>query len=303
MTGARVLDLFCGAGGLSSGFAQAGFRVTGVDCLESVPQIYEKNRLGETRVLNLHHQTVNGGYDVVVGGPPCRPWSSVNLVKRGSAHRSFRYLARFVSHVVSNRPEFFLMENVPPARVDAQRVAARLAEEGYDTRLDVIRYSDFGAATSRRRLILWGTKSGNSEQFVEALNHFRRPASTVRDAIFQLDGVKRGAMPDHDYPDFQTIENYVDRYESGQYGWYRLRWDQTAPSFGNVMKTYTLHPSSWEGSPARVISVKEALLLMGFDRDYGFPPGMGIAQRYQMVADSVSPVFSYAVARAIATLL
>ena len=303
MTGAHVLDLFCGAGGLSSGFAKDGFQVTGVDFVDWVPDIFAMNHLGETQVLNLHHQSLNGGYDVVVGGPPCRPWSSVNLVKRRGAHGSFRYLTRFVSHVLSNQPEVFLMENVPPARNDAQRVARRLSRAGYGIRSTVVRYSDFGAPTSRRRLILWGTRSGDPDRFLEELDRYRRPSATVRDAIIHLNRVERGAVPDHEFPDFQTIENYMDRYESGQYGWYRLSWDRVAPSFGNVMKTYTLHPSSWEGRPARVISVKEALLLMGFDRGYSFPAGMGIGRRYQMVADSVSPVFSYAAARAINRLL
>jgi DNA (cytosine-5)-methyltransferase 1 len=299
----RVLDLFCGAGGLSSGFAKAGFRVTGVDNVTSVPEIFALNQLGETRILNLHHQTQNGGFDVVVGGPPCRPWSSVNLTRRRGDHDSFRYLTRFVSHVLANKPSVFLMENVPPARHDAERSARRLTSGGYEIRSTVVRYSDFGAPTSRRRFMLWGTRSGDPDRFLEELERQKRPATTVRQAIGNLEQVARGTVRDHDYPDFQTIESYMDRYESGQYGWYRLSWDQAAPSFGNVMKTYTLHPSSWDGTPARVISVKEALLLMGFDSQFGFPAGLGIGLRYQMVADSVSPMFSLAAARAIRKML
>ena len=53
----------------------------------------------------------------------------------------------------------------------------------------------------------------------------------------------------------------------------------------------------WLGEkPPRVISVREALLLMGFSKAFRFPEGLGLAARYQMAVDSVSPVFSVAIA-------
>jgi DNA (cytosine-5)-methyltransferase 1 len=303
VTGRTALDLFCGAGGLASGFAQSGFKVTGVDNLEVVPEIFKLNGLGLARQVNLHSQTVNGGYDLVVGGPPCRPWSVVNVVRRGNEHRSYRLLSRFATHVLVNHPKAFLMENVPPARPDVERVASRLRDEGYDLALKVVQYSDYGAPTSRRRLILFGSRRSDAQGFFEELDRHRRPAKTVRDAIGYLADAGWGSAPDHVYPNFQTIENYMDYYETGKYGWYRLSWEKPAPSFGNVVKTYTLHPSSWEAAPPRVISIREALCLMGFDQSFAFPEGMGMGRRYQMVADTVSPVFAHAAAKAVDQVL
>jgi site-specific DNA-cytosine methylase len=101
-----------------------------------------------------------------------------------------------------------------------------------------------------------------------------------------------------------TIEKYRDRYESGRYGWKRLDWDVPAPSFGSVAKTYILHPDSWEnGRPARVLSVREVLSLLGFSRDFRFPPGTPLHHRYRMVANAVSPIFALACANAVRTLL
>lgn len=303
MSGERVLDLFCGAGGLSYGFSKMGFKVLGVDRLPVVPSIYQSNRLGEGKVNNLYRYTEDGGADVVVGGPPCRPWSAINTVRRRGKHGNYKLLGRFVTHVVENKPKAFLMENVPPAKGDIVRVVSRLAKKGYDLSSQVVTYSDFGAATSRRRLMVFGLRKGDASRFFEELKEYRKSARTVREAIGHLKSSSGPPDPDNVFPQLRTIDRYIPYYESGKYGWSVLNWDKPAPSFGNVMKTYTLHPSALDGEPPRVITVKEALLLMGFPEAYSFPPGMGMALRYQMVVDSVSPCFSDAAARAMARFL
>ncbi|MDG6913487.1 MAG: DNA cytosine methyltransferase [Nitrososphaerota archaeon] len=311
MTSRRVLDLFCGAGGLTIGFKEAGFDVRGVDKLPIVRDIFERNELGVIRVKDLHWKTENGGADIVIGGPPCRPWSTLNLTRRRDEHANYRLMARFMSHVLQNHPKVFLMENVPPARSNATRVLdavdSRMRKKGYKTQARTVKYSDYGAATSRSRMLLFGTRTGDPSAFFEELEtHHRREPATVRDAIWNLRHTDSEAVLDHQWPRLNTIEKYRERYRTGQFGWYRLKWDDPAPSFGNVMKTYTLHPSSWRGNPPRdprVISIREALSLMGFPEDYSFPPGMGMGLRYQMVVDSVSPVFSKAAAEVIASLL
>jgi DNA (cytosine-5)-methyltransferase 1 len=311
MGGTDVLDLFCGAGGLAYGFSRAGFAVRGVDRLPIVSEIFRRNALGEVKVRDLHWKTENGGANVVIGGPPCRPWSTLNLTRRTNEHANYRLMARFMSHVFQNHPKVFLMENVPAATSHAGKLVARLGShlggKGYQTKAQTVKYSDYGAATSRSRLMLFGTRTGDASAFFEELKtrHQRSPA-TVKEAIWDLRRAKADSVLDHQWPTLNTIEKYRERYRTGQFGWYRLDWDTPAPSFGNVMKTYTLHPSSWRGNPPgdpRVISVREAMSLMGFPRSYSFPPGMGMGQRYQMVVDSVSPVFSAAAAAVIDGLL
>src|SRR5208282_5223475 len=156
-------------------------------------------------------------------------------------------------------------------------------------------YSDFGAPTSRHRYFMIGACEGDPVEFLTRLEQQRAPARTVRDAIGHLADVPEGAVPDHVYPKLRTLRKYRRYYKDGRYGWYILDWNRPAPSFGNVVKTYTMHPSGWEGNPPRVISVREALLLMGFDKTFRFPDGLGMAARYQMAVDSVSPVFSAAI--------
>ncbi len=83
-----------------------------------------------------------------------------------------------------------------------------------------------------------------------------------------------------------------------------MRWDEPAPSFGNVMKTYVLHPDSdLEIGRYRPVSVLEVSRIMGFNHGLTFPQGLGMTSRYQMLADSVSPIFSSVLARVISSWL
>jgi DNA (cytosine-5)-methyltransferase 1 len=82
--------------------------------------------------------------------------------------------------------------------------------------------------------------------------------------------VEKGCYPDHVWPNLKTIDKYAENYRTNKFGWYVLNWSEPAPSFGNVMKTYILHPDSLNGKPSRVISVREALLVMGFNENTRF---------------------------------
>ncbi len=127
---------------------------------------------------------------------------------------------------------------------------------------------------------------------------------TVRDAIFRFRDLERNAIPDHEWSELQTIHKYRERYTSGQYGWRKLEYDQPAPSFGSVAKTYILHPEAGiDGFPERVLSVREVMAIMGFSDAVRFPDGVSRTKRYQMVANSVSPQVSRAIAATVIEVL
>jgi len=291
----KALDLFCGAGGLAIGFRKAGFEVTGVDKNASAAETFEINRIGDFIEADLSKVVIEQDhYDMILGGPPCKPWAAVNLVRRGIEHHDYYLLSKYFKHVQMHRPAAFLLENVPAVANSSllRKNIAKIRKLGYSVEGQFVRYSEFGAPTRRRRYILFGIKRASAKTFFEKLAHFKRCPRTTRDVIWYLRNREKGSVRDHDWPDLQTIDKYREYYEESKYGWYILKWKEPAPSFGNVMKTYILHPDSFNGGTTRVISVKEAMLIMGFNRSFNFPMKCGMGPRYQMVADSVSPEFS-----------
>lgn len=309
-----VLDLFAGIGGLSIGFAAEGFTVIGVDDDEASAETFAINEIGDHIVRDLRNSDVIRPVPVVVGGPPCRPWSAVNVQKRGRSHEDHALLHRYFHHIQEIRPRLFLMENVPPLAGDPDYVDLRreLEFSGYSVGGRILRYSDFGAATARRRLFTVGIRDSARAgwlDFFGLLEEERRSqkdesGSTVRDAIGWLRDVGAKEVPDHEWSQLTTIQKYSEYYESGKYGWRILSWDETAPSFGSVAKTYILHPDSSPGEgDARVLSVKEVLSIMGFDRGFRFPAEVGLTRRYRMAANAVSPRVSRLCARAARRLL
>ena len=301
----KALDLFCGAGGLSAGFRESGFSMTGVDISQVAGATYTMNGLGRFILMDLSKDSVEGDYDVIIGGPPCRPWSAVNRRLRGALHPDYHLLSRFFHHVEHCEPEGFLMENVPTLRRDPafQEMLRKMHSCGYSSHAEVVSYSMFGAPTSRHRLITIGLRSGDPAEFFRELRRASVKPATVRDAIWYLREKGKGEEPHHEWPEFNTIRKYMEYYETCRYGWYVLRWDAPAPSFGNVMKTYILHPDSFNGGTDRVISGRETWLIMGFSRSFQLPEKSSMWIRYQMAVDSVSPYFSRVAGRILKNLL
>lgn len=295
----RVLDIFCGAGGLADGFQKAGFQVEGADISDHAGKTFELNGTGSFVRVDLSRNLVDGNYGIVIGGPPCKPWSSVNIRKRGKNHRDYHLLSRYFEHIKHHLPKIFLLENVPPLANDQAYVKGikELMKLKYSIMSSVVTYSDYGAPIRRHRFITFGIKDGDPSLFFDKLSEYKKPAKNVKDVIWELRDADQNEAMDHVWPKLKTIRKYQKYYETGKFGWYVLKWDEPAPSFGNVMKTYILHPDAFDGHEERVISVREALLIMGFDRSFQFPSGIGLGWRYQMVVDAVSPVFSNVAAK------
>jgi DNA (cytosine-5)-methyltransferase 1 len=119
-----TIDLFCGAGGITEGFHQAGYRcLYGNDCMPEAIETFSFNHpkawsdgknIEEVEPAKVR-KTLGlrkGALDVLVGGPPCQGFS-INAPERflsDSRNKLFRDYVRFIEEF---EPKTFLFENVP----------------------------------------------------------------------------------------------------------------------------------------------------------------------------------------------
>jgi DNA (cytosine-5)-methyltransferase 1 len=302
----EVIDLFCGVGGLAYGFAEAGYIVTGYDIDERAVCSFSSN-VGRAFRLDLLKSPLPKIPDafIMLGGPPCEPWSALNLYKRGREHPLYGCIFRFLNFVYRRRPVLFILENVPLAFKDQAVINSLRKLYGiYSTNIRVINYADYGAAISRRRAFAVGVRRDIRLDAATIFDSIpREKAKTVHDVIYDLRGRDWDPSFDHVWPKVSTVNKYRTYYRSGKYGWYVTSWDRPCPSFGNITKTYILHPDSFNGGPTRPLSVREALRIMGFPDHFRFPPGIPMRAKYEMIGDAVTPVFSAKVASVVKLLL
>lgn len=168
----RMVDFFAGAGGLSCGFTQAGFRVCFANDFEDVcvrtyrynhPELPANSVLKEDirKIVDNIDDYVKEDIDIVVGGPPCQSFSSANQRRIIDDPRNELY-KYYIEAIKKICPKFVLMENVKGMLSVANQVvedykAIRIEKNGkvytYDVSYRLLNAMNFGVAQSRERLI------------------------------------------------------------------------------------------------------------------------------------------------------
>ena len=199
----NVIDLFCGAGGLSLGFQQAGFNIiVGVDNEPVALETFEYNHKGSVALnADLSQQETfdlilktagDKKIDVIIAGPPCQGFSLTGP-RNFDDPRNKLYLA-VIEMVQQYQPKGFIIENVPgmATMYNGQvkdEVLRRFNEMGYNIACQILKACDYGVPQMRKRLVFMGVRKDIGEP------HFpepsfgpgtERPYRTCRDAISDL---------------------------------------------------------------------------------------------------------------------
>jgi len=209
----RVLDLFCGAGGFSSGLEQVEnfHTVIGLDFDKYATETFSKNFpkatvicgniLDESIKEQVVKEAIAKDVNMIIGGPPCQGFSlkGKNLGIDDSRNFLFREYLNIVKEL---RPEIFVIENVKNILNSTKhyfrdQILNEIESLGYIVNYGVLNAKDYGVPQSRERAFFIASKSkfiNFPEKHIEII--------TVRDAISDLAYLESG--------DGDVISDYIN---------------------------------------------------------------------------------------------
>ncbi|EON3038124.1 DNA cytosine methyltransferase [Enterococcus faecium] len=207
----NYIELFSGAGGLSLGFEEAGFKnIFAVEYDTTIAQTYKLNFPENNLIVSdikaidnnkIKELTLGKEIDVVIGGPPCQGFSLAGKNGRtfvdDDRNFLFREFVRFVSVI---KPKMFVMENV--ARMISHNKGKTILEIktefeslGYTVQYKVLQAANYGVPQKRQRIFIVGT---TTQSF-----HYPTPNDfeiSVKEAIGDLPKLNSGEtsnIPNH----------------------------------------------------------------------------------------------------------
>ena len=181
-----VVDLFCGCGGLSYGFINAGYEVLlGVDNEPKALETFKKNHKNSSiicgdisKIGKKEIKAITGKrkIDVLIGGPPCQGVSiSGHRLKEDARNELFSSYLRILSEL---KPEAFVMENVPGLiglfNGELKDILLEKFDEyGYKVSYKILVAADYGVPQTRKRVFFVGLRNGKEFEFPNAFTENR----------------------------------------------------------------------------------------------------------------------------------
>lgn len=305
----KVIDLFCGIGGLSHGLIKEGLDVVaGIDNDESCRFGYEYNNKAKfihKDILDVSGEEINrlfgddkNSLRVLVGCAPCQPFSRLNL--KQVTKKQLEPVEKFARLIQETLPDIVSMENVSGlAKMAAFKTFVSVLESnGYKYKYEIVDASDYGVPQKRKRLVLLASRFGEIELIKKT--HVDKKV-TVRDVIKHLEPIRDGEANENDplhraskLSDLNVRrikstpinggnsrswdQNLILKchkkktgktYRGTVYG--RMRWNEPAPT----MTTQCIGLGNGRfGHPEqnRAISLREAAIFQTFPKNYKFLP-------------------------------
>ncbi len=204
----KVVDLFCGVGGLTHAMKLEGFNVVaGIDSDASCKYAYEKNNgakfihkeIADFSSEELRKLYAKSPLKILIGCAPCKPFSF--LSKKSSANKiqdvQWQPLYKFIELIVNIKPDIVSMENVPNLAKEKKypvfgEFVRTLKAAGYHIAFDTVDVSRYGVPQKRKRLVLLASLLGEISLIPET--HDEEHLVTVRHAIARLRPLKSGEV-------------------------------------------------------------------------------------------------------------
>lgn len=202
----RLIDLFCGAGGMSLGFDTAGKQgsvepILALDNDRAAAKTYAArfgNHVDTSDIEEWLSLNDVPEADVVIGGPPCQGFSLLNRNRQGDTRRAL--WEPYLEVVDRSGARVFVMENVTELlrSEELKQIREQADKLGFDTDARILNAADYGAPQTRKRTVVLGWKRADLPAGIEfpQPSHSSEPDDekrgnlkkwrTVRDVISDL---------------------------------------------------------------------------------------------------------------------
>lgn len=334
-----AIDLFSGAGGLSEGLVQAGFKIAAaVETDDTSIKTYRLNH-NETQIVHQDIRKVSGRHlleaarvrrgelTLLTGCPPCQGFSTLQTRRLGCCDSDPRneLIFEILRLTRSIRPRALVIENVPGLQKNHRfpQFLDGLSATGYSYDFAIVDAKDFAVPQRRKRLVLL------------AFRDIKVPANwaegvgvrqTVRDAIFGLPHAGSSGDQLHDIPETRSnrilqrikstpidggsrkdvpkamsckCHSRIDGYHD-VYG--RMSWDLPSPT----ITSGCTNPSKGRflhPDQDRAITLREAALLQSFPIDYQFNLSRGKGHVALQIGNAFPPQLIRPIAKTIQSAL
>ncbi|MDQ2808858.1 MAG: DNA cytosine methyltransferase [Chloroflexota bacterium] len=295
----RVIDLFAGGGGLSRGFANAGYQLCAAfDNWQPAIAVYRAN-FPDHPLIPLDLQRFAGdpspfttfAPDMIIGGPPCQDFSSAG--KRDETLGRADLTLTFAAIVAAVQPSWFVMENVARAAksVTYRQACAALRQAGYGLTEAILNAGLCGVPQDRKRLFLIGQRQGPDQALTPHLQRgLARTPLTVRQYLGNQMDIE------HYYRHPRTYQRRAV---------YSI--DEPSPTVRGVNRpippTYQRHPGDSVPVTAAVrpLTTHERSLIQTFPADFQWPGSKANVE--QVIGNAVPVKLAEYIARCIQAYL
>lgn len=318
----NLISFFSGAGGLDTGFHNAGFEVLWANefnkqITPTLKANFPKTTVDDRSLFDVPSNDIPSSAVGIIGGPPCQSWSLGGLGK-GLSDKRGQVFIEYLRVIKDKQPLFFLAENVKgmlakTRKDDLDILMKEMDALGYNITYKLLNARDYGVPEDRWRVIFVGYHKslGKSFVFPEATDS----TQTLKKAIWDL---RNSAVPAlaKDNPNLElTISNH--EYSTGTFSsQYMSRnrcrlWDEPSFTIQASGRQAPLHPVSGkmkkisddvhifaDPEKMRRLSVREVARIQTFPDDYKFVYNK-VDLGYKMIGNAVPVKFAEVLAKTI----
>ena len=293
-----AIDLFAGCGGLSLGFEVAGIKTIGYEMVQDCCLTYQNNLGSECKNEFITKATVFPKVSILIGGPPCQPFSRIGKQKGQDDKRNG--FPAFIEAVHTIQPEIFVCENVKGLSESMHEYFEEILSEfrsmGYIVDARTVMMTKYDVPQRRERMVIVGHHGGFI--FPEEKDYQITAGEALGDLAYQIPENAMFLTP--------SMDEYIAKYEAASkcVTPRDLHLDKPARTLtcrNLAGATSDMHRLKLEDGRRRRITVREAARLQSFPDWFEFSGTQ--ESQYNQIGNAVPPMFSYHLAQSVVQYL